>query len=96
MAEPVSADVLRALSHPLRLALLVVLEQGDLGPPELAERVGLKTEDVVPHLAALRAAGLVRDGGQPGQLRTSTDGWAAIDSQLRRLGADAGPPGERP
>jgi DNA-binding transcriptional ArsR family regulator len=94
MAEPVSADVLRALSHPLRLALLVALEQGELSVPELAEHVGLRTGEVVPHLACLRAAGLVLDGAHPGLLRTSTDGWAAVDRQLRRLAAEADPPAE--
>jgi DNA-binding transcriptional ArsR family regulator len=92
MAEPISADVLRALSHPLRLALLVVLEQGELGAQELAERVGRRTDEVIPHLACLRAAGLVLDGAYPGMLRTSTDGWAAVDRQLRRLAAETDPP----
>jgi DNA-binding transcriptional ArsR family regulator len=85
MAEPVSADVLRALSHPVRLAMLVVLEQGELTAPQLAERVGVSAPDGAPHLDVLRRAGLVLDGDRPGHLRTSTDCWAAIDRQLRRL-----------
>jgi DNA-binding transcriptional ArsR family regulator len=92
MAEPASAEVLHALSHPLRLAVLVVLEQGELDAERLAQRVGVRTEELASHLAMLRDAGLVRDGAAPGQLRTSTGGWAEIDRQLRRLAASAEPP----
>ena len=92
MAEPVSAEILRALAHPLRLALLIVLEQGELEPGDLAERVGVPVATLAPHLAALRDAGLVRDGAGPGLLRASAGGWAEVDRQLRRLagGTDAG------
>jgi DNA-binding transcriptional ArsR family regulator len=92
MAEPGSAEVLQAMAHPLRLALLVVLEQEELAADPLAARVGVSGEELAPHLALLRAAGLVRDGAAPGALRTSTGGWREIDRQLRRLAASAAPP----
>jgi DNA-binding transcriptional ArsR family regulator len=87
MAEPVSADVLKALSHPVRLAMLVALEQQELTAPELAKRIGVPARAGAPHLEALRGAGLVLDGGQPGHVRTSAKGWAAIERQLRRMQA---------
>ena len=96
MAGPISAEVLRALSHPLRLAILVVLEQGELEPADLAGRVGASGAELGRHLAALQAAGLVREGELPGRLRTSTGGWAAVDRQLRALGGDGSEPPQRP
>ncbi|HMJ35893.1 MAG TPA: helix-turn-helix domain-containing protein [Baekduia sp.] len=87
MAEPVSANVLRALSHPVRLALLVALERDELTAAALAERLGLTPPETATQLAVLREAGLVTDGRRPGRLRTTTHGWATIDAQLRRLGA---------
>jgi DNA-binding transcriptional ArsR family regulator len=93
MAEPVSANLLRALSHPVRLAMLIELERGELTARELAERVGVPPADGDAHLDALRAAGLVLKGERPGHVRTSADGWAAIDRELRRLqGPDGGGP----
>ena len=94
MAEPLSAAILRALSHPARLALLVALEGGELTPHELAEALGLSTSEVAEHLRALQSVGLVVDGETAGRVRTRTDGWAEIDRELRRLRPD-GPGGER-
>jgi DNA-binding transcriptional ArsR family regulator len=88
MTQPISPTVLRALSHPLRLAMLVVLEQGELTSPQLAERVGASETEIRPHVEALQHAELILDGEEPGGLRAQTVGWAAIDRQLHLLAAE--------
>jgi DNA-binding transcriptional ArsR family regulator len=88
MAEPPSAEILWALAHPARLAMLVALENRELTARELAEAVGLSGSQAAVHLRALQAAGLVVDGVTTGRLRTTTHGWAEIDRQLRRLRPD--------
>jgi DNA-binding transcriptional ArsR family regulator len=89
MTQPISPIVLRALSHPIRLAMLVVLEQGEMTAPQLAERIGTSEEEMRPHLEALKSAGLILDGEEPDGLRAETVGWAAIDRQLHLLAAEA-------
>jgi predicted transcriptional regulator len=85
MAEPVSADVLRAVSDPVRLAMLVALETDALTVPQLAERVGVAGPEVAAQLETLRATGLVVDGGDAGAVRAAAQGWAEILEHLRRL-----------
>lgn len=93
MAEPVSADVLRALSHPLRLALLVALEEhGPQTAAELAAALGMGEGEVHQHLAPLHDAGLIIDGEPDARLRAVGDGWASIARQLRALEGQR-PPG---
>jgi DNA-binding transcriptional ArsR family regulator len=90
MTQPISAAVLRALSHPIRLAMLVVLEQGELTAPQLAERIGTSEKEMRRQLEALQSADLIVDGEGPDGLRAETVGWAAIDRQLHLLAAEAG------
>lgn len=84
MSEPVPADVLRAVAHPLRLALLVALEEREQTPSELATALDAARSSVEHHLAILHDAGLARIAGQSGQWRT-VDGWTEISAALERL-----------
>ena len=59
MSEPVPADVLRAIAHPLRLALLVALEDHEQAPSELATALDATEPAIAHHLAILHDAGLV-------------------------------------
>jgi len=89
MAEPVPADVLQAISHPLRLALLVALERREQSADDLAAALDVGPPALTHHLALLRRAGLVHDGARPGDLRAAA-GWAEIAEALRRLQDGAG------
>lgn len=84
MAEPVSAEVLRALGDPLRLAALVALEERERTAAELALALGVAPEALGEHLAELAAGGLVVADAE-GRLRAAAHGWAEIAAQLRRL-----------
>ena len=59
------ADVLRAMSHPARLQILLLLQGGERCVCEFEPLLGLRQPNISQHLAALRAANLVntrRDG----------------------------------
>ncbi len=84
MSEPVPADVLRAVAHPLRLALLVALEDHEQAPRELATTLNATEPAIAHHLAILHDAGLVTSATEPGQWRT-VEGWAEISASLQRL-----------
>jgi DNA-binding transcriptional ArsR family regulator len=84
MAAPVPADVLRAIAHPLRLALLVALEDHEQAPAELAVALETTEPAVSQHLAVLHDAGLVTEGSAPGLHRTVA-GWNEIAARLERL-----------
>jgi DNA-binding transcriptional ArsR family regulator len=86
--EPVSADVLRALAHPLRLAALVALEARQQTTTELAAQLGVTEPELMHHLVILRGAGLVQDTAPQGHLRPATGGWTMIAAHLRRLQDD--------
>jgi DNA-binding transcriptional ArsR family regulator len=87
MSEPVPADVLRAVAHPLRLALLVALEDHEQAPSELATTLNAAEPTIAHHLAVLHDAGLVTTATQPGQWRT-VEGWTEISASLQRLQDD--------
>jgi DNA-binding transcriptional ArsR family regulator len=89
MAEPISADVLAAIAHPLRLAILVALEARELTVAELAIAVRATEPEVEQAVAVLHDAGLVRDAAARGRLRAASPGWVAIAQQLRRLADDS-------
>jgi DNA-binding transcriptional ArsR family regulator len=84
MSEPVPADVLRAIAHPLRLGLLVALEDHEQAPNELAAALNATEPSIAYHLAILHDAGLVTTTTEPGLWRT-IDGWSAIAASLQRL-----------
>ena len=84
MSEPVPADVLRAVAHPLRLALLVALEDHAQASSELAEALNATQPTIAHHLAVLDEAGLVTAAAEGGLWRT-VDGWSEIATALQRL-----------
>jgi hypothetical protein len=91
MAEPVPGPVLGALANPLRLALLVALEQREGTPAELAAATGATEPAVEQALAVLHDAGLVTGGTRRGALRTTGRGWAEVAARLTALGQASGP-----
>ena len=56
-----SSALLSAIAHPKRLALVAALARRELCVCELVDLLGMPQPLVSHHLAALRAAGLVRD-----------------------------------
>jgi predicted transcriptional regulator len=86
MDEQVSAEMLRAVAHPIRLAALVALEQHERPAQELATALELPAEALAEHLAELAAAGLIVGGnGDHGALRPAARGWAELAERLRHL-----------
>jgi DNA-binding transcriptional ArsR family regulator len=86
MAEPVDGAVLEALSHPLRLALLVALERdGERTAAELAADLAISEGAVHQQIAALHELGLVVDGTTSRHVRVHGPGWASVAAQLRAL-----------
>lgn len=53
------SELLRALGHPVRLAILDLLRDGDLCVCEIEPELGLRQPNISQHLATLRAARLV-------------------------------------
>jgi DNA-binding transcriptional ArsR family regulator len=87
MPEPVPEQLLTAVAHPLRLAILVELEEhGERTPAELAGALGVERGVLEQHLAVLRDAGVVVDDAVPGRLSTPSAGWIELAARLRALG----------
>jgi DNA-binding transcriptional ArsR family regulator len=53
------ADIFQALGHPTRLAIIELLESGELSAGELIEKLGMEQANVSQHLAVLRSKQLV-------------------------------------
>ena len=53
------ADIFQALAHPTRIAIMELLETGELSAGELMEKLGIEQANVSQHLAVLRAKQLV-------------------------------------
>ena len=53
------ADIFQALSHPTRIAIIELLEGGELSAGELITKLGMEQANVSQHLAVLRAKQLV-------------------------------------
>jgi ArsR family transcriptional regulator len=53
------AEVLKALSHPLRLAVVDLLEGGELCVCDIAERLGAGRSNVSRHLGVMVNAGIL-------------------------------------
>jgi ArsR family transcriptional regulator len=53
------ADIFQALAHPTRIAIIELLEGGELSAGELIERLEMEQANVSQHLAVLRAKQLV-------------------------------------
>lgn len=53
------ADIFQALAHPTRIAIIELLEGGELSAGELMERLGMEQANISQHLAVLRTKQLV-------------------------------------
>ena len=53
------ADIFQALAHPTRIAIIELLEDGELSAGELMEKLGMEQANISQHLAVLRAKQLV-------------------------------------
>jgi len=54
-----AAEILRALSHPVRLRIIELLGEGELCVKSLEEHLGVSQSSVSQHLTRLRYAGLI-------------------------------------
>jgi DNA-binding transcriptional ArsR family regulator len=54
-----AAELLRALSHPVRLRIVEILGEGELCVKKLEEILGISQPSVSQHLSRLRYAGLI-------------------------------------
>jgi ArsR family transcriptional regulator len=53
------ADIFQALAHPTRIAIIELLEGGELSAGELMEKLKMEQANISQHLAVLRAKQLV-------------------------------------
>ncbi len=53
------ADIFQALAHPTRIAIIELLQNGELSAGELMEKLGMEQANVSQHLAVLRAKMIV-------------------------------------
>lgn len=53
------ADIFQALGHPTRIAIIELLEQGELSAGTLIEKLGMEQANVSQHLAVLRGKQIV-------------------------------------
>ncbi len=92
------SEVLRALGHPVRLAILELLRDGERCVCEIEPELGLRQPNVSQHLAALRAAKLVatrREGSRVMYRVADSIIFEILDllaAVLRRRGSEMGHP----
>jgi len=55
------ADVLKALAHPLRLAIVDILKDGEVCVCDIAERVDAERSNVSRHLSVMVKAGVLKN-----------------------------------
>lgn len=53
------ANIFQALAHPTRIAIIELLENGELSAGELIEKLGMEQANISQHLAVLRTKQLV-------------------------------------
>jgi ArsR family transcriptional regulator len=53
------ADIFQALAHPTRIAIIELLEGGELSAGDLMEKLGMEQANISQHLAILRGKQLV-------------------------------------
>lgn len=58
------ADVLKALAHPIRLAIVQHLAPGEKCVCEIVEHTGTTQSNISKHLAILKKAGIIQDRKQ--------------------------------
>jgi DNA-binding transcriptional ArsR family regulator len=79
-----AGDLLRALSAPIRLAIVSELAEGERCVHELVEKLGAPQPLVSQHLRVLRGAGVVR-----GSRRGREIAYALVDEHVAHIVADA-------
>jgi len=55
------ANILKALSHPIRLYILEILQEGEKCVNEIYERLHIDISTVSRHLSTLRKVGIIKD-----------------------------------
>lgn len=53
------ADIFQALAHPTRIAIIELLQNGELSAGDLMEKLGMEQANVSQHLSVLRAKMIV-------------------------------------
>ena len=53
------ADIFQALAHPTRIAIIELLEDGELSAGDLIDKLGMEQANISQHLAVLRGKQLV-------------------------------------
>jgi DNA-binding transcriptional ArsR family regulator len=79
-----AGELLRALSAPIRVAIVAELGEGERCVHELVERLGAAQPLVSQHLRVLRGAGVVR-----GARRGREIAYSLVDDHVARIVADA-------
>jgi len=79
-----AGDLLRALSAPIRIAIITELSTGGRCVHELVDLVGAPQPLISQHLRVLRGAGIVR-----GSRRGREIEYALVDEHIARIVADA-------
>jgi DNA-binding transcriptional ArsR family regulator len=72
-----TAQRLRVIAEPNRIALLEALNDGEAGVQELADRVGLPHQNVSHHLTLLHQAGMVSRRREGSTTRYAVIDWSA-------------------
>jgi DNA-binding transcriptional ArsR family regulator len=88
MAEDFAVDdLLRALAHPARRAMLQLVWDAERSSSDLADTVGMSRPAASQHLKVLRDAGLVhvRVDGNQRLYRVDLERLSAVRSQLERF-----------
>ncbi|GAB2953969.1 hypothetical protein GCM10027280_48030 [Micromonospora polyrhachis] len=79
-----AGELLRALSAPIRVAIVTELAQGERCVHELVEKLGAPQPLVSQHLRVLRGAGVVH-----GSRRGREIAYALVDEHIAHIVADA-------
>ncbi|MDG4772320.1 MULTISPECIES: metalloregulator ArsR/SmtB family transcription factor [Micromonosporaceae] len=79
-----ASELLRALSAPLRVAIVTELAQGERCVHELVQKLGAPQPLVSQHLRVLRGAGVVH-----GSRRGREIAYALVDEHVAHIVADA-------
>ncbi|HEU4425574.1 MAG TPA: metalloregulator ArsR/SmtB family transcription factor [Pilimelia sp.] len=83
-AYETAGELLRALSAPIRVAIIMELAQGERCVHELVEKLGVAQPLVSQHLRVLRGAGVVR-----GARRGREIAYSLVDEHIAHIVADA-------
>lgn len=79
-----AADLLRALAHPTRLAIVLQVREGERCVHELVERLGITQPLASQHLRVLRSAGVLSS-----RRRGKEVAYALADEHLLHIALDA-------